>query len=343
MTSPRLPRRTLVAGLPAVALAGCSAGDGAQTSAAPGSSPEDDLGGAEPAEAPEPSADPAGIVAEAGYAAEGLVYDPPTGLLAVGVRRPDRVLVLDPESLVVRRSVQVAGTVRHLGRTGRGGTVLVPNEADDTLLEVDLRTGGTRSTPVGHVPHDAAGTTDGELLVADEFGGSLTVVRDGEVVHTFEDLEQPGGVVAAGRLALVVDVGAFTVTSYDLDRLERVARLPAGDGPTHGVLPAEGRLAVSDTRGERLLLYSVDPLEQVGEIALPGSPYGLAGDTEAGLAWVTLTALNEVVGVDATGDTPREVARHPTVRQPNTVAAEPGSSTIWVASRTDGVVQRIPR
>ncbi len=278
-----------------------------------------------------------------GPSPEGIVRDPATGLLAVGVRDPNRLLVLDPDTLAPRRTVAVPGTVRHLQVAANGGRVLVPNEAADTVLEVDLRSGATRSTDVGHVPHDAAGTANGDILVGDEFGGSLTIVRDGAVVHTFDGLRQPGGVVAAGRFALVVDVGDHTVTSYDLDRMEQVTRLPAGDGPTHGVLATPERLVVADTGGQGLIVFSVDPLREVTTLALPGSPYGLAGDPSTGLVWVTLTATNEVVGVDVTGATPRVVDRYPTVRQPDTVAVSPGSHTLWVTGTTDGTVQRITR
>lgn len=299
--------------------------------------------GAEPAVAPTPSVEPAGRVVPVGYSPEGIVLDPASGLLAVGVRRPDRLVLLDPTTLAVRRTVDVPGTVRHLGLTAGGGTVLVANEAADELVEVDTATGLTRTTPVGHVPHDATGAEGGDILVGDEFSGSMSVVRDGRVVHTFDDLRQPGGVVADGRTALAVDVADWSLTSYDLDRMTRVARVPAGAGPTHGILARPGLVAVADTRGDALLLFSVDPLRQVGSLALAGSPYGLAADAEGGLVWVTLTALNEVVGVDVSGSAPREVVRYPTVQQPNTVAVAPGSRTLWVASRTDGTVQRVTR
>ena len=288
----------------AVAAAGLAATVAGCTGGAPSPAPSRGGPGAEPAVAPAPSTRPAGLVVPVGYAPEGVLVDPATGLVVVGVRRPDRVLVLDPGSLAVRRAVTVPGTVRHLGASADGGTVLVPNEAADSLVEVDLRTGRTRSTPVGHGPHDATGTAAGEVLVADEFGGSLTVLRAGRVVHTFADLRQPGGVVADGRTALVVDVGDYSVTSYDLDRMVRVARVAAGDGPTHGTLARPGLLAVADTRGGALLLFSVDPLRQVARVDLPGSPYGLAGDPVTGTVWVTLTARNEVVG-------PRRPRRHP--------------------------------
>ncbi|QKE83270.1 YncE family protein [Arthrobacter sp. NEB 688] len=335
----RLALTTGLAGV-AVLVAGCSGGDEPKPTAdhhARGGA------GAEPALAPTPTVEPAGRVVPVGYSPEGIVLDPASGLLAVGVRRPDRLVLLDPATLAVRRTVTVPGTVRHLGLTAGGGTVLVANEAADELVEVDTATGRTRTTPVGHVPHDATGAEGGDLLVGDEFSGSMSVVRDGRVVHTFDDMRQPGGVVADGRTALAVDVADWSVTSYDLDAMTRVARVPAGEGPTHGILARPGLLAVADTRGDALLLFSVTPLRPVGSLALAGSPYGLAADERGGLVWVTLTARNEVVGVDVTGSSPREVARYPTVQQPNTVAVEPGSRTLWVASRTDGTVQRITR
>lgn len=326
------------AALVALALTGCG-GDGATIATT--TTPEKK--GAEPAVAPSPTTVPAGVVAKVGYAPEGIVHDPVTGLVAVGVREPNRLLVLEPQTLTVQRSVPVPGTIRHLSVTAGGGTVLVPNEADDTLLEVDLRTGGKRSTAVGHVPHDATGTLGGELLVGDEFGGSLTVLRDGRVVTTFDDLQHPGGVVAAGRTALVVDVGDYSLTSYDLDTMARVARVPAGAGPTHGILAAPDRVAVSDTRGGALILFSIEPLRQVAQLDVGTSPYGLAADPASRTVWVTLTATNEVLEVDVAGDAPRVAARWPTVRQPNTVAVDPVTRTLWIASRTDGVVQRISR
>jgi DNA-binding beta-propeller fold protein YncE len=336
MTPPSPTRREAVAaaGLLTLAAAACSGPGPAQPAAT--TTPA-----AEPPSAPSPATAPAGTTASAGYAAEGIVRDPATGLVAVGVRRPNRLLVLDPDTLDVVRSLEVPGTIRHLAVSASGGTVLVPNEAADSLTEVDLGTGSLRETPVGHVPHDAYGAPNGDVLVSDEFGRSLTVVREGRVVHRVEDLQQPGGVVATDTTALVVDVGAFTLTGYTLDGMERVARVPAGAGPTHVVRVGPDRVAVADTRGGRLLVFTVQPLRQVASISLDSAPYGLAVDPDAGTVWVTLPARNEVVGVDVTPDGGRVVARHPTIGQPNTVATDAGSRTVWVASRTEGTVQRI--
>jgi DNA-binding beta-propeller fold protein YncE len=72
---------------------------------------------------------------------------------------------------------------------------------------------------------------------------------------------------------------------------------------------------------------------------VPGEPYGITYDPQRDRLWVTVTAANQVVGFDMTDPTPREVARIPTVRQPNTVAVDPQTGRLFVTGTADGVVQ----
>ena len=92
-----------------------------------------------------------------------------------------------------------------------------------------------------------------------------------------------------------------------------------------------------------MLVFTLAPLKQVGRLALPGTPYGMAVDPSTGTVWVTLTARNQVVGLDVAGSTPRVIARYATVRQPNTVAVEPGGHRLWVTGTAAGVVELITR
>lgn len=298
---------------------------------------------AEPAEAPEPDAEPAGEVTEVAPRPEGIAHSAPADALVLGVRDPERLLVLDPDDLTVRQEIRLPGKLRHLQVSKDGSTALVPIETADTLFQVDLASGEVTETIVERYPHDATGTDSGDVWVGNEFAGTISVVRDGEIVDTLEDLTQPGGVLAEGDVAVSVDVEEYSVTTYELDAVEKVAELPAGEGPTHGRLVGGGRLAVADTRGDQILVYTLDPLEQVAAYDLPGTPYGLAADRESRTLWVTLTATNELVGLDVSGPEPREIARYDTVQQPNTVATAPGARTIWVTGKTDGEIQRIDR
>ena len=287
---------------------------------------------------------PAGTVrALAARTPEGIVVDPTTELVAVAVRHPNRLLLLDGTTLAVRRSVPLPGHARHLQLAAPGGPVLVPAEDAGQVVEVALPAGTTRATKVATYPHDATRAADGDIVVGNEFGRSLSVVRDGRVVRTIPGLVQPGGVVPAGPGVLVVDVKAFTVATYDLDSGAEVGSIAAGAGPTHAVTVDPGHVAVTDTRGGAVLVVDPDPLRVTGRIALPGRPYGVAADPGTHTVWVTLTSRNEVVGLDVSGTAPREIARYPTVRQPNSVAVLPGSHRVYVAGASGGEIQLIRR
>lgn len=331
----RTRRNALLTGVVAITavLAGCGSDPG---NTRPGA--------AEPATAAAPSVAPAGVVRTIGDTPEGIVYDARNSLVAVAVREPDRLLLLDPTSFAVRRTVPLPGSVRHLQLGGPGGPVLVPVESANQIVQVTLPGGVTRVNDVQKQPHDAATASNGDVVVGNEFGGSISVVRGGRVVKTIADLKQPGGVVRTGGATIgVVDVGDFTLSTYDLRTFKRTGRIAAGKGPTHGEPLTGNRVLVSDTRGDRILVFSLSPLKQIGSLALPGTPYGLAVDATTDTVWVTLTARNQVVGLDVSGDTPKVIARYPTVRQPNTVAVAPGSKRIWVTGTTGGVLQLITR
>jgi len=298
-------------------------------------------GAAEPADASQPTAAPAGQVTDLAADPEGLAFDPVTGLLAVAVRDPNRLLLVDGATGQVQNEVPLPGHARHLQLAAPGGPVLVPGEDSNALIQVALPGGGVTTTEVGEYPHDATQVGSGRVVVGDEKGGTLSVVENGEVIQTFDDLTQPGGLAPVGDLVGVIDVADFSLSVYDIAAGERLGRVPAGDGPTHLVADNRGDLLVADTRGDALLSFRADPVELQARLPLPGTPYGLAYDAIDDVLWVTLTAINEVVGFDMSSGEPREVARFPTVRQPNTVAVDPESGRVFVVGRTTGELQTI--
>ena len=92
------------------------------------------------------------------------------------------------------------------------------------------------------------------------------------------------------------------------------------------------------TFGEALLVVGLHPLRVVRRVYLPGGPYGLALDRRARRLWVTLPARNELAELPAHGR-PHVLARYPTVRQPDTVAVDPGTGVVAVTGRAAGVLQ----
>lgn len=297
---------------------------------------------AEPADAP-PAAQPAGRVVDIGARPEGVVADPETGLVSVGVREPNALTILDGRNGQVADRIRLPGNVRHLQLAAPGGPVLLPSESANSLLTVELPSGEIADrVPTGKFPHDATAAANGTIFVSSEFGGSIAVVRDGAVVRTLTGLTQPGGIAADGNVVGVIDVRRNDLSVYHADTLRRLGRIPAGDGPTHVVAARGGRLLVADTRGDALLVFVHRPqLRQVARLQLPGAPYGIAYDHQRRRLWVTLTGRNEVVGIDPAVTPPTVLDRLPTVRQPNTVAVDAKTGRLFITGTKDGVLQLI--
>lgn len=234
----------------------------------------------EPAVAPVPSTAPAGmVVALPGGGPEGVVADPVTGVVAVALREPSRLALVDAKTARVTKVVPVPGAARHLQLVGPGGPVLVPGEDTDVLSQVDLRTGEVGTTAkVGRQPHGAA-AADGRVYVADELGGSASVVNgDGSLGPRIPGPVQPGGVAVSGGRVGVVDVRGAQLFVYDAAKAQPLAQLPSGDGPTHAVPdgtggPGTGGIVVADTRGGALLFFRLGPEPRMERrVALSGSP-----------------------------------------------------------------------
>jgi DNA-binding beta-propeller fold protein YncE len=326
--------RALVVASLAVALAGCGGGG----------HPTKQLGAAEPAHAPPLSAKPAGKVIKVGPRAEGVTADPVTGLIAVGVRQPDQLVLVDGRTATVRKRVALPGHLRHLQLAAPGGPVLVPDEDSGLLLTVALPSGTvlSRVDTGGKFPHDATEARGGSIVVANEGGGTVAVIRDGQVIKLFDDTRQPAGAAHVGRRVGIVDVRQDDLHVYDARRLRLLARLPAGRGPTHVVADNRGHFVVADTRGNALLVFAAGPKpRRLGRMPLPGTPYGIAYDPTHDRLWVTLTARNELVGLDFVEGIPHVSVRLPTVRQPNTVAVDPATGRVFVTGTHDGLLQII--
>ena len=326
----RRPRPILAAALAVAAVAGC--GSAREPPPAP-----------EPAASPPLTERPVGRVVRVGANPEGLAADPRTGLVAVGLRNPDRLALVDGETGRAVRSVPLPESPRHL-QLGPAGSVLVPAERANALVEVPLPGGGPRVvTRVGRFPHDAA-AAGGRVLVANEHADTVTIVEHGRAGRTLGAPRQPGGVAAAGGpLAAVVGVRARRIALYDVVAGRKLGEATAGVGATH-VVAAGGLVYVADTEGDAILVYRVRPkLAFLDRANLPGAPYGLALDRRRGRLWVTLTERNEVIRYELTHHAPRRVASYPTVHQPNSVAVDERTGRVYVASRTGSELQILGR
>jgi len=300
----------------------------------------------EPERAPVAVADLPGRVVPLPGEPEGLAWDTMTGTIAVAVRKPDGIALVDATSGSERARVALAGAARHLELAAPGGPVLVPSEGNDRLYRLGLPAGEVKSeTPVGRQPHDVAPAAGGQVIVGDELADSVHVLAPDGSSKIVPAPAQPGGLASApdGSVVVVVGVRGRRVEAYTPDG-RSLGSAACGVGPTHVRAGPGGLFYVADTQGGAVLVFraGADGIRQVGQVTTDGgAPYGLAVDVARSRLYVTLTATNQLRSFRIAGTELTPERMWPTVRQPNDVAFDSGTGRLVVAGTADGLLQFI--
>ncbi|UZJ25170.1 hypothetical protein RHODO2019_01265 [Rhodococcus antarcticus] len=325
----RSHRALVAAVLTAVTVTGC-AGSGTPTNVLePRAAPSSPL-----------TVAPAGTTTDIGSAVISTALDPRSRTLALLVAAPDRVLLLDATDLTVPpRSVAlparghevVAGDGELLVATAAGVVRVDPTTAVASLLAMD-----TDVLSVAVLPDD-------ELAVGLSTGVVRVVAADGRTAAEIGGLASADAVRVAGDDLVALDRRQTSLTAVNTADEALAEALRAGEGAARATTDRFGRVLVTEpVRGE-LLVFSTSPLMLLQRFPVPGGPWAVAVDPVTDIAWVTLTATNEVVGFDVAGPEPVELDRYPTLSRPESVAVDPADGAVLVASATGEGVQRIPR
>jgi hypothetical protein len=322
--------------------AGCSSNP--LTSAPPTIEP------AQAAASPPASRDPAGAVRPLAGHAAAAIFDGASHQLAVLVPGADPAA---PASLVefgdpraAPRVIDLPNPATALTGDGRGTAYLA---ARGGYFAVDLSAGQATRVPVANAQQTdftaVAQRADGALMLGSADGAVYTFasrtpasVKSATISSRNKIFARVDALVTQGNTTVVLDRGQTSVTTIGSDgRAEQALR--AGEGATTLATDPLGRVLVADTRGGQLLVYGVDPLILRQAYPVRQSPYGLAGSR--GLSWVSLTASNVVIGYDLSTGIPVERVRYPTVQQPNSLAFDEASGTLYVVSGSGAGVQII--
>jgi len=296
---------------------------------------------------------------------------PPVGdVLALGGRATAALFDTATSSLVVftpGTDPPTPGTLTIVGPTGAARPVMLPAGATAIagngegavyatirggFVTVDLATGRLTETAIeGHGATDFTALTrraDGRLLVgsaagavyvlADQTGSDQTGSIQTGVIAETAIFSRVDAIVTEGETAVVLDRGQTSVTALNQQGAAQQA-LRAGLGATTIAADPAGRVLVTDTRGGQLLVFSVDPLIQRQGYPIGESPYAIAGSKT--LVWVSQTGINSVAGYDLGTGIPLEKVRYPTVRQPNSLAFDEVSGTLYVVSGSGDGIQVI--
>ncbi len=309
------------------------------------------------ATSPPPDRPPAGDVLALTGRPTAALFDPTTSSLAVFTpgadpQAPGTLTIIGPAG-AARPVALPAGTTAIAG-DGKGAVYATTRGG---FVTVDLATGGLAATTIdGHDATDftaVARRVDGRLLVGSA-AGAVYVLADQtssgqtgsgqtgsdqtRVTAETTIFSRVDAIVTEGETAVVLDRAQTSVTALNQQGAVQQA-LRAGLGATTIAADPAGRVLVTDTRGGQLLVFSVDPLIQRQGYPIGESPYAIASSNT--LVWVSQTAINSVAGYDLGTGIPVEKVRYPTVRQPNSLAFDEVSGTLYVVSGSGDGIQVI--
>ncbi|MFC9894646.1 YncE family protein [Nocardia sp. NPDC127579] len=286
--------------------------------------------------APVPTAAPAGRVVPVGRAVTALVSDPGTGQLAA--LDGATVLLIDPATGAVRTvALPAPGASLALGAPGE---VLVA--APQRIVRVQVAAAAVSEIPVEGDVRSVLNGTDGTVLAGTADGRVRTLAADGAVLRTVTGLVSADVLARTPDHLAVLDRHQSSITEIDPGAADLGLAQRAGDGATMMIADHFGRVLVTDSDDNELLVYSTGPLLLRQRFPVGSSPYALAYDQRSETVWVTCTQSNEVVGFDLGTGIPVEVGRYPAVRQPNSVTVDERTGDLFVGSATGDGVQRIP-
>ena len=309
------------------------------------------------ATSPPPDRPPAGDVLALTGRPTAALFDPTTSSLAVFTpgadpQAPGTLTIIGPAG-AARPVALPAGTTAIAG-DGKGAVYATTRGG---FVTVDLATGGLAATTIdGHDATDftaVARRVDGRLLVGSAAGAVYVLADQTSSGQTGSDqtgsnqtrvtaettiFSRVDAIVTEGETAVVLDRAQTSVTALNQQGAVQQA-LRAGLGATTIAADPAGRVLVTDTRGGQLLVFSVDPLIQRQGYPIGESPYAIASSNT--LVWVSQTAINSVAGYDLGTGIPVEKVRYPTVRQPNSLAFDEVSGTLYVVSGSGDGIQVI--
>lgn len=314
---------TLVAAI----TAGCSK--------SPVDSPPPTITPASAAVSPPVTRNPDGVVRPLDTPGLAAAFDARTAALAV-LGPADRLTVFGGTS----RTVALPVPARALTGDGEGQVYLA---ARGGYLRVEVATGAVSRVDISGAADTEftaiARRADGRLTLGSADGAVLTLAADNSVSADLKIFSHVDGLVAQGNSVVVLDRGQTSVTEVDDDGTKGEQALRAGEGATTIAADAAGRVLVADTRGGALLVYGTEPLILRQAYPVRDAPYGLAGSGT--LTWVSQTATNSVVGYDLATGIPVEKVRYRTVQQPDHLAYDDASGTLYVVSGSGAGVQVI--
>lgn len=222
------------------------------------------------------------------------------------------------------------------GPVGRGsdGSVAIPVRDGVLLVSGD----GEERTVSGLGDVTAAVELDDGRIVTGDEEGTVTVRDSGGVeLNVLTGMEAIDQIVVADGDIMAVSRVDTTVSYIDPEGDFAGPILRAGKAAGLAYADPAGFAAVSDSTGDAVMVFNVEPLRMHQWFPVPSTPWGVATDGEERMLWVTTTEDNRLLGYDLGSGLGEQRADVQTVSQPNSVVVTESGTTVVGSAAGDGL------
>ncbi len=200
------------------------------------------------------------------------------------VKAPAQIAIVDLKKLALVGTVVSGPETEGIEFTPDGKTMLVTNEADNTVTVHELPGGKLLKTidthALGDRPRGVKVSPDGNTYVVTlEFGDKVLVLdKNFETVKTFATGKTPYGIAfdKSGKRLFVAASKSKELQVYDGKTFEPIKNIPTADRCWHFTFtPDESKILLACGRSNNVLVIDAATYERVKELPVKDMPWGV--------------------------------------------------------------------
>lgn len=203
---------------------------------------------------------------------------------------PAKIIVVDLSKGEKVREITGGPETEGIEFSADGKTLVITNEADNTVTAHNIETGELVKTVHTHEhgdrPRGIKVSPDGNTYVATlEYGNKILVMdKDFNVVRTVDTAETPYGIAfdKTGERILVAANKAKLLQVFDAKTYEKIKEVPTANRCWHFTFtPDDKQVLLSCGKSDAILVFDAQTLEQTKQIEVKGMPWGLVAYPKA--------------------------------------------------------------
>jgi YVTN family beta-propeller protein len=214
----------------------------------------------------------------------GITFDPSSGQVYVTTEKPSKLLVLDPKTLKVVRTIDVKGQAPHIVKLDQKQEwAYVSNTDTGTVSAIKLSSGAVTVMPCGERPQGQAMSPDGRTLYVANSGGN-------------------------------------SISIFDLDQKKNIGRIMTGKAPVRLVVSPDGKTLIYALQEDRSAgIADIATRKELLRIPLGGRPVSMSLSLDGKLAYTSVQEEDEIYTISLADRKVLRVAHTPKGSGPDPV------------------------